>query len=56
MVDPLTRLADALTAADTARAAELDALAALADDQVDYLARLGERTDPATDHLEGRCV
>ena len=30
MLDPLTRLADALAAADTARAAGLDALATLA--------------------------
>ena len=56
MIDPLSRLADALAAADADRASELEHLADLADDQVDYLARLGERTDPATDHLEGRCV
>lgn len=54
--DPLTRLAQVLDDADRARADELDRLVDLDDDQVDYLAHVDERPDPASDGLEGRCV
>lgn len=54
--DDLTRLAEVLDHANRARAGELDELLRLDDDQVAYLAHVGERVDPATDGFEGRCV
>lgn len=52
----LERLAATLDDADQTHAADVEALADLDDDQVDYLGRVDERSDPATDGLEGRCV
>lgn len=48
----MTTLQDMLAEAAAARAAEIEALAGLDDDQLDYLGNLDQVSDPATDGLE----
>jgi hypothetical protein len=49
-------LARVLEQADADRAADLAAVAALDDDQVEYLGRVGELPDLDTVGIEGRCI
>jgi hypothetical protein len=43
---------DYLESAQAERAADIDALADMTDDQLDYLARIDELPDPITDGLD----
>jgi hypothetical protein len=56
MPDDLDVLAHVLTQADADRAADLTAVGGLDDAAADYLARVSELADPASDGLEADCA
>lgn len=57
MPDDLDRLASVLADADAERETDIAMLDEFGGDELDYLARLGELEDPATDGVENeRCV
>lgn len=55
MSTDLDNLAKALNAAAKARSAEVAALADMSEQEIAYLASVGDLEDPVTDGIEGRC-
>lgn len=56
MPEDLDQLAAVLDQADLERATDVEMLDALGDDELDYLAAVGDLADPVTDGIEGECV